>query len=112
MALHKDLELEPGSTDPGGVTIPNVSNDPEYQAMLRASIDLVLDHQVDVTVRHVAELPNPEVPKYTAIDLRYGWRARPDLELSLTVRNALDPEHPEFNPSATRSEIPRDLYCR
>jgi iron complex outermembrane recepter protein len=110
MALHKDLELEPGSTDPGGVTNPNLSNDPEYQAMLRASIDLVLDHQVDVTVRHVAELPNPEVPKYTAIDLRYGWRARPDLELSLTVRNALDPEHPEFNPSATRSEIPRDLY--
>lgn len=110
MTLRKHLELEPGSTDPGGVTNPNLSNDPEYQGMLRTSIDLASNHQLDMTVRHVAELPNPEVPKYTAIDLRYSWHPRPDLEVSLTVRNAFDPEHPEFNPAATRSEIARDAY--
>jgi iron complex outermembrane receptor protein len=61
-------------------------------------------------MRHVGDLPNPVVPEYIAIDLRYGWRIRPALELSLVLRNALDPQHPEFNPAPARSEIPRDVY--
>jgi iron complex outermembrane receptor protein len=110
MTLRKHLELAAGSTDPGGVTNPNLSDDPDYQGMLRASVDVARDHQVDLTLRHVAELPNDEVPSYTAADLRYGWRARDDLELSLALRNAFDHEHPEFNAAATRSEIERDVY--
>ena len=110
MTLRKHLELEPGSTDTVGVTNPNLSNDPEYQWMLRAAVDLAQNHQLDATVRQVGQLPNPVVPNYTAVDLRYGWRARPDLELSLTLRNAFDAAHPEFNAPETRSEIPRDVY--
>ncbi len=110
MTLRKDLELDADSTDPSGVTNPNLSNDPEYQAMLRASADLASNHQLDLTARHVGRLPNPVVPNYTAVDLRYGWRARPELELSLVVRNAFDSAHPEFNDPASRSEIERDVY--
>jgi iron complex outermembrane recepter protein len=110
MTLRKHLHLEPGSTDPGGVTNPNLSNDPEYQWLLRASVDPTADHQLDVTVRRVGKLPNPEVPAYTAVDLRYGWHARPGLELSLTLRNVFDADHPEFNEAPARSEIARDLY--
>jgi hypothetical protein len=33
-----------------------------------------------------------------------------DLELSLTVQNAADPSHPEFNAAPTRSEIARGYY--
>jgi iron complex outermembrane recepter protein len=61
-------------------------------------------------VRHVDELPHPVVPKYTAVDLRYGWRARSDLEVSLTLRNAFDAAHAEFNSAPARSEIARDIY--
>jgi iron complex outermembrane receptor protein len=109
MTLRKRLKLERGSTDPEGVTNPNLSNDPEYQWMLRASIDLAPNHELDATVRRVGALPNPVVPRYTAVDLRYGWRVRPDLELSLIARNAFDPEHPEFNSSPRRSEIERSV---
>jgi iron complex outermembrane receptor protein len=110
MTLRKRLELEPGSTDPTGVTNPNLSNDPRYQWMLRASTDLARNHQLDATVRRVGELPNPVVPAYTAVDVRYGWSVRDDLELSVTLRNALDESHAEFNPSATRSEIEREVF--
>ncbi len=110
MSLDKDLELEPTSTDPGGVENPNLSNDPDYKAMLRASVDLASNHQLDMTVRHVATLPHPVVPNYTAVDLRYAWRARPELEVSLVVRNALDRQHAEFNDTPARSEIARDVY--
>jgi iron complex outermembrane recepter protein len=107
---HKDLDLASDSTDPNGVNNPNLSNDPDYQAMLRASVDVSSNQQFDLTARHVARLPHPVVPKYTAVDLRYGWRARADLELSLVVRNAFDESHAEFNEPATRSEIEREVY--
>jgi iron complex outermembrane receptor protein len=110
MSLHKDLELAPSSTDPAGVDNPNLSNDPDYKLMLRASVDLGTNHQLDLTARHVATLPHPVVPNYTAIDLRYAWRARPELEISLVVRNAFDAQHAEFNVAPERSEIARDVY--
>jgi iron complex outermembrane receptor protein len=112
MTLRKHLDLEAGSTDPSGVTNPNLSNDPDYQWMLRSSVDLAPNHELDATVRRVAELPNPIVPAYTAVDVRYAWQVRPDLELSLTARNALDEEHAEFNSAPTRSEISRDLFAQ
>jgi iron complex outermembrane receptor protein len=65
-----------------------------------------------VLVRRVAALPDPSVPAYTAVDLRYGWRAAPALELALIVRNALDPAHPEFNGVPGRSEIERSVLVQ
>jgi len=112
LTLRKHLELEPGSTDPTGVNNPNLSNDPKYQWMLQASTDLGQNHQLDVTVRHVGELPHPAVPDYTAVDLRYGWRMLEELELSVTLRNAFDEEHAEFNPAPARSEIAREIYAK
>jgi hypothetical protein len=51
------------------------------------------------------------VDQYTAIDLRYGWRLRHDLELSLTARNLQERWHPEFRTSpAAPSEIERSVF--
>jgi iron complex outermembrane receptor protein len=110
LSLHKDLTLEPASTDPGGVDNPNLSNDPDYKMMLRASVDLGSDHQLDLSARHVATLPHPVVPNYTAVDLRYAWRARPELEVSLVLRNAFGGEHAQFNDAPARSQIASDFY--
>jgi iron complex outermembrane receptor protein len=112
LLLRKRLDLDVGSTDPTGVTNPNLSNDPEHQWLLQAATDLANNHQLDATVRHVAQLPNPIVPAYTAVDLHYGWRMRRELELSVTLRNALDDQHAEFNPAPARSEIAREIYAK
>ena len=58
-------------------------------------------------MRHVAALPDPVVPAYTAFDARLAWRPRPDVELSLTGQNLFGTEHVEFGPAATASVIPR-----
>jgi iron complex outermembrane receptor protein len=63
-------------------------------------------------VRHVGALPNPSVPAYTAVDVRYAWRVRPDLELSLLGQNLFDRRHGEFNPPASRREFERGLFLR
>ena len=108
--LHKDLRLKPGSTDPVGPS--NLGNDPNYQWTARAAFDLPHAQELDVMVRRIASLPEPSVPAYTAVDARYGWRARPDLELSLVARNLLDAGHPEFNAAPGRSELGRSVLLQ
>jgi iron complex outermembrane receptor protein len=103
--LDQDLRLKPDSGDPSGVAA--AGNDPAHQFSLRSSLDLPHGQQFDVTLRQVGRLPSPAVPEYTALDLRWGWRIRRDLQLSATVQNAGDPGHPEFGAAATRSEIGR-----
>lgn len=111
-ALRKRLRLEPGSTDLLGTRNPQLANDPGHQWLLRSSVSLWTRHELDATVRQVAALPNPSVPAYTAVDLRYGWRLRRDLELSLKGQNLFDRSHPEFNAAPGRSELQRGVLVR
>jgi iron complex outermembrane receptor protein len=80
--------------------------------MLRSAFNLPNRQELDIAVRHVAALPNPVVPRYTAVDFRYGWRLRPELELSLVGQNLFDPRHAEFNAAGGRSEIDRSVFLR
>jgi iron complex outermembrane receptor protein len=108
--LHKDLRLKPTSTDPVGPS--NLGNDPHYQWMLRSALDLPRRQELDLMVRRVAALPEPQVPAYTAVDARYGWRIDEGLELSLIGRNLLDSGHPEFNAAPARSVIGRSVLLQ
>jgi iron complex outermembrane recepter protein len=101
MILDKDLRLKPGSTDPIGPQ--NLGDDPDYQLMLRSTFDISSDWQFDAMLRHVAELPAPAVPSYTALDVRVGWRPTAHWDVSLTLQDLLDSEHVEFDDFAERS---------
>ena len=108
--LRKHLQLKPGSTDPDAPN--NMGNDPDYQWVLRSSHNLAPRHELDVMLRRVDELPDPRVPAYVAFDLRYGWRVRPGVEVSLTLQNLFDPSHAEFGEAADRSEFARGAYLK
>jgi iron complex outermembrane receptor protein len=101
MILDEDLRLEPGSNDPVGPS--NLGNDPDYQALLRSTFDINPAWQFDATLRHVAELPAPAVPAYTALDLRVGWRPNVRFDISLAIRDLLDGGHAELSTVAERS---------
>jgi iron complex outermembrane receptor protein len=104
--LHENLDLAPDSTDPVGTENVTLRNDPSRQYMLRSSLDLADNQELETLLRHVSSLPNPDVPGYTAFDLRYAWRPSRRLELSLTAENLFDPEHAEF---ATSAQPPVEL---
>ncbi|MCR8924207.1 TonB-dependent receptor [Dasania sp. GY-MA-18] len=85
-------------------------NDPSHQWKLRSQWDIADDKQLDITVRRVGALPQPEVPAYVAVDARIAWQWRRDIELALTGRNLFDGQHPEFGTSPLRTEVERSVY--
>lgn len=100
----------PGTTPLGGAA--SLGNDPRNRWTLGSALDLGGNMEFDVQVRRVGSLPNPVVPAYTAVDARWGWRVRPDLELSITVRNLGDLGHPEWGNPANRVEFDRSVFFK
>jgi iron complex outermembrane receptor protein len=108
--LRERLTLKPGSFD---ATAPaRAGSDPAQSWLLRSSLDLPAQTELDFTVRHVAALSSPTVPEYTAVDVRYGWKPRPDLELSVTGQNLFDGGHGEFTDVSTRTEFGRSFFVK
>jgi iron complex outermembrane receptor protein len=110
--FRKHLRLKPGSTDPLGTSNPILGNDLTYQWMLRSSISFGGKHESEVMMRRVGELPDPSVPAYAAVDMRYAWRPRKELELSVTGQNLFDRSHPEFGGEYGRSEFTRAVLLQ
>jgi iron complex outermembrane recepter protein len=108
--MWQRLRLDPGSASIGGTAA--AGNDPRYWWQLGSSFNIAPGHELDVRVRRIGTLPNGPVPSYTAVDLRYGWRVSPKVELSLTVQNLFDPGHPEWGGPANRAEIERAAFFK
>ncbi|HEX7026415.1 MAG TPA: TonB-dependent receptor [Gammaproteobacteria bacterium] len=110
--LEKELRLEPDSTDPVGIENDTLANDPDYWAIVRSALDLPGASRLDISIRHVASLPNPEVPAYTVANANYSWRVRDNLELSVAVQNLADRGHREFENPQNGSEFGRRAFVK
>lgn len=108
--MRQRLHPRSGVTDVGGVTA--LGNDPKRSLVFRSSLDLAERHALDVMVRHVGGRPNPTVPSYTAVDLRWGWQVTRQVELSLTLENLTDRRHPEWGGAPNRVELERAAYVK
>jgi iron complex outermembrane receptor protein len=105
-AIHQKLRLKPGSTDTGAIRV--ASRDPAHTVQLRSIFGIDDGRDVEVTLRKVAGKSFPDVPAYTALDARFGWRLRPGLELSVTGEN-LTGGHAEYGSILARAELERRL---
>ena len=105
MAIRRDADSKDNSIE------KEVGRSPQSQFQFQVFHSPAANVDLSTSLYYVDSLPSLNVPAYTRLDARVGWRVRRDLELSLTGRNLLDPGHPEFiNPSGPRnSEVPRNL---
>ena len=92
--LEKDLEFSQGASELLGLW--QSGNDPSSQASLTSSMDLGSTVTLDATLRHVGSLPEPELDAYEELNVTLGWRATPDLDVSLSGFNLLDSRHLEY----------------
>ena len=104
------FRVQPGATAIGGTAA--LGNDPEFWWTLGSAIDFFDNFEFDVSARRVGSLPNPQVPAYTAVDARLGWKFRRDFELSLRASNLSDPRHAEWGVAPGRAEIERSLFVK
>jgi iron complex outermembrane receptor protein len=109
-AMKDRLRLKAGSDDAEGPSA--VGKNPAHTWQLRSALTIGENRDLDIAVRHVAALSSPDVPAYTAVDARFGWRLQPNLELSLVAHNLLDADHGEYGAIATRSRIPRTVFVQ
>lgn len=104
------LRVQPGGAGLGGTAA--LGNDPSHWWTLRSSWDLGSRFEFDVMTRSIGALPNPAVPRYTAVDARLGWHVSRELELSLTAQNLFDPRHPEWGVAPGRPEFERGFFLK
>jgi iron complex outermembrane receptor protein len=67
-----------------------------HQALVRSLIDITDKTSFDSTLRFVDNLRFGDIDAYTELDVRLGWKASKDIELSLIGKNLLDSHHPEY----------------
>ena len=107
--LKKNFRLQPGAVE---LALPqHVGNDPEYQVVLRSSMNLGHGIEFDIGLRAVDELPSPHVPAYVAVDARFSWLVTDGLELSLAGFHIFDAHHPESGDVTPRREIRQNFYA-
>jgi iron complex outermembrane receptor protein len=108
--LKMNIRRDAGSTDASIET--EVGRSPKNQFQFHAFHSLADSVDLGASLYYVDRLPSLNVPAYTRLDARIGWRIGRDLEFSLTGRNLLDPSHPEFvNASGPRTgEVPRSFF--
>ena len=68
--------------------------------------------EFDTAVYYVSSLPGPEVPLYTRVDTRLGWRPTNALDISVGLQNLLDPRHFESGSSdlVDATQVGRNVY--
>ncbi len=88
---------------------------PRNQLLIRSSMDLFENVEMDLTLRYVDEVERFDLPAYTAVDVRLGWQPADGVELSIIGQNLFDDRHPEYQSEAgspLATEVPRSLFAR
>ena len=109
--MRQRFSLDPGSASVGGVAAAS-PNDPKYWWQFSSSFNITARHEFDVRVRHVGESQGGVIPDYTAVDARIAWKARRDVELSLTAQNLFDPGHQEWGAPGVLPEVRRAWFAK
>lgn len=113
--LKEDIHVKPGETDFDNAL--GETADPENQVFLRSSMDLPWRTELDTSFRWIDTVHNNNggipgtVPAYAEMDVRLGWHATKNLEISVVGQNLLHDQHPEAGfPNSSQEQIIRSIF--
>jgi iron complex outermembrane receptor protein len=93
--LQMSVQPEPGSRDAARSSISGYSA--KHRLQVRSVLSLRPNVEWSAAVRYVSRLATPNIASYVAADTTLRWRARDDLEFSITGQNLLNPGRLEFS---------------
>jgi iron complex outermembrane receptor protein len=109
--LRKELSFDPGSHDVYRGTVEG--NDPGHLFSLQSWLDLPGHTALDALFRRVGTRPDPIVPAYSELDLRFGWTLRLGWDVSVVGQNLLHAHHSELlPPNAPHYDFRRGVFVR
>ncbi|HKX31593.1 MAG TPA: TonB-dependent receptor [Blastocatellia bacterium] len=109
--LREQIHLYPGSHSTGSEA--GEGENPRHQFQVHSFFKLPRNFELDAALYRVSRLPSVQIPGYTRLDARFGWKAGENFELSLGLQNLLDDRHPEYNSriiGAVTSQPKRSIY--
>jgi iron complex outermembrane recepter protein len=106
--LHLNLTKKRDSTD---ITTeqPTEGSSPQNQVALSSFVNLPGNLQLDGIFRYVDGLPGQSVSRYFNLDVRVGWQATKNVELSVVGQNLLYGHHAEWSGG---TQIQRGIYTK
>ncbi|HKY93504.1 MAG TPA: TonB-dependent receptor [Nevskiaceae bacterium] len=107
--LRKDLEFGDGAVPIFGEA--QAGNDARHQVLLTSSMDLPHRVSFDANLRWVDDLPDPALDDYWELDASVGYRALPQLDVSVSALNLLHEEHREY-PAPVGALIQRSVIAQ
>lgn len=105
--FHLDVSSEPSSRDPSAGRAE--SNDVSHMASLQSEWSLPGNVEFDAALRYVGRIQALDVPPYTELNLRLGWKPAKNWEISISGRNLLHDRHAEFGSPGARQEVERSV---
>ena len=109
-----DIQLHLDATSGDFLNEPQEGQSPEHQFKLQSYVDLPADLEFDTTLYAISNLPAWDIPSYTRLDLRLGWKPSDTLEASVGAYNVLDDRHPEAHTEfiGIATEIEHGIYAK
>ena len=108
MSLRDDLA--------GGAAVPSATGtSPQNQFQVHSYLNLPRNWEWDTFVSVTGKLPTDNIPAYTRVDTRVGWRFAERASISLVGQNLLQPRHFEFGSSTgniSTTQIRRSGYAK
>ena len=106
--LQINLTRKRGSND--AITEPGTEGgSPQNQVAVTSLVNLPRNFELDGVFRYVDSLPGENVGRYFNLDLRLGWHATKNVELSLVGQNLLAGHHAEWSGG---TKIQRGIYTK
>lgn len=104
LLLHKDSNARAKDAEDAE------GQSPEHQFNVRTWLDLPHNVELDTALYFVDGLKNLNVPSYTRLDVRVGWRPVSHFEVSVGGQNLLRGRHEEYAPD--QAWVERNLYLK
>lgn len=114
-AAYSFLEIELKNNG----TVPGTERDaysPRHTLSLRSNMDLRKNVELDLWFRYVGGIYNDDIPAYSTLDARIGWKPWRTLEFAIVGQNLFDTHHLEFRNSemlgVNATEVNRSVYAK
>jgi len=106
-----NIHLKPDDSSGDTVSEDDENDTPHTQAQIRSYLNLPWDLQFDTFFYYVDSKSTTDIPSYVRMDLRLGWQAFKNFDISLIGQNLLDDHHPEGKGIwANNTEVERSVY--